>query len=275
MIIEKIRQKKRLGILAILLAAAIFLTWNFLSHSPSGCYAKALSFGSSVCHQIPSHSFSVGAIQFPVCARCMGLYIGSFIGIVYAFLSGKKTAIPKTKFIVFLAILILLWAGDGLNSLISDFLNKPFLYQSSNLSRLITGYGMGLVMSTALVTLFNFSIWKSGKKTPVLESVVQIIGYGILSALSSLIILKRACDLPVCRLYYYFYCTIYNHPVILNFLGNFFEKGKPIHKLESNGSLHFSWLFHCNGADSFTDRPAKSNTLLEYKNHLEELWNHY
>ena len=189
MIVEKNKRNKRVGILAVLLAAAIILTWNFLSHSPSGCYAKAFSIGSSVCHQIPSHSFSVGAIQFPVCARCMGLYMGSFIGIMYAFLSGKKIAVPKTKFIVFLAVLFLLWAGDGLNSLISDFLTKPFLYPSSNLSRLITGYGMGLVMTTALVTLFNFTIWKTGKKTPVLENVLQIIGYGILSALSSLIIL--------------------------------------------------------------------------------------
>jgi len=189
MIIEKNKRVKRLGILAVLLAAATFLTLNFISHSPSGCYAKAFSIGSSVCHQIPSHSFSIGTVQFPVCARCMGLYLGSFIGIVYAFLSGKKTAIPETKYIVVLAVLFLLWAGDGLNSLISDFLNKPFLYQSSNLSRLITGYGMGLVMSTALVTLFNFSIWKTGKNTPVLESIFQIIGYGILSALSSLLIL--------------------------------------------------------------------------------------
>ena len=190
MIIEKIKQKKRIVILTVLLAAAIFLTWNFLSYSPSGCYAKAYSIGSSVCHQIPSHSFSIGVIQFPVCARCTGLYIGSFIGIVYAFLSGKNTAIPKTRFIVFLVVLFLFWAGDGLNSFISDFLNKPFLYQSSNLSRLITGYGMGLVMSTALTTLFNFTIWKTGKRTPVLDSEIQIIGYGILSALSSLLILK-------------------------------------------------------------------------------------
>jgi len=189
MTLEKIKRNKRLGILVILLAAAIFLTWNFLSHSQSGCYAKAFSIGSSVCHQIPSHSFSVGTIQFPVCARCTGLYMGSFIGIAYAFLSGKKIAVPKTKFIVFLVILFLLWAGDGLNSLISDFLARPFFYQSSNLSRLITGYGMGLVMSTALVTLFNFTFWKTGKKTPVLESIFQIIGYGILSALSSLLIL--------------------------------------------------------------------------------------
>lgn len=189
MILEKNKRNKRLGILAVLLAASIFLTWNFFSHSPSGSYAKAFSIGSSVCHQIPSHSFSVGAVQFPVCARCMGLYMGSFIGIMYAFFSGKKIALPKTRFIIFLAVLFLLWAGDGLNSLISDFLSKPFLYQSSNLSRLITGYGMGLVMTSALVTLFNFTIWKTGTKTPVLESVVQIIGYGILSALSSLLIL--------------------------------------------------------------------------------------
>jgi len=115
--------------------------------------------------------------------------LGSFIGIVYAFLSGKKIGVPKTKFIVFLAFLFLLWAGDGLNSLISDFQNKPFLYQTSNLSRLVTGYGMGLVMSTALVTLFNLTIWITGKNTPILENVFQIIGYGILCAMSSLLIL--------------------------------------------------------------------------------------
>ncbi len=189
MIKEIFIQNKRLGILAVLLAMAIFLTWKFLSNSPSGFDAIAFSIGSSVCHQIPSHSFIIGTVQFPVCARGTGLYLGSFIGMVYAFLSGKKIGIPRTKFIVFLAILFLLWAGDGLNSLISDFLNKPFLYQSSNLSRLITGYGMGLVMSTALVTLFNFTIWKTGEKTSVLENIFQIICYGVLSALSSLLIL--------------------------------------------------------------------------------------
>jgi len=189
MITEKLKRNKRLGILAILLTTAFFLTWNLLSQSPSGCYGKIFSIGSSVCHQIPSHSFIIGSVQFPVCARCTGLYMGSFIGIVYAFLSGKKKGVPKTKFIVFLGFLFLLWAGDGLNSLISDFLNKPFLYQTSNLSRLITGYGMGLVMSTTLVTLFNLTIWKTGKNTPVLGSVYQIIGYGILCAISSALVL--------------------------------------------------------------------------------------
>jgi len=251
MIIEKIKQNKRHGILAILLTTAIFLTWSFLSHSPSGYYSKIFSIGSSVCHQIPSHSFNVGPAQFPVCARCTGLYMGSFIGIVYAFLSGKKIGVPKIKFIVFLAFLFLLWAGDGLNSLISDFLNKPFLYQTSNLSRLVTGYGMGLVMSTALVTLFNLTVWKTGINTPVLENVYQIIGYG-----------KRTSGFPAYRFCYYSYCAIYHLPVILNFLDYFFKEGKSIHQLERYNCLHDCWLFHCNRTNSFDDRSAEQNTLL-------------
>ena len=191
MIKEIIARNKKPLILVVLITAAIFLSWNFLSHSPSGCYGKALLIGSSVCHQIPSHSFSTDAIQFPVCARCTGLYLGSFIGILYGFLSGKKIAIPKKKYLVFLAILFIFWAGDGLNSLVNDFLIDPLIYQTTNTTRLITGYGMGLVMSTALVTLFNFTVWKTGIKIPVLDNVQQIVGYAILSALSSQLILTN------------------------------------------------------------------------------------
>lgn len=189
MIIEKITKNKKPIILIVLLTATIFLTRDFLLHAPTGCYGKAFSIGSSVCHQIPSHSFISGDVQFPVCARCMGLYLGSFIGIFYGFLSGKKISIPKTGYLIFLAILFILWAGDGLNSLINDFLNETLIYQTTNITRLITGYGMGMVMATALVTLFNFTIWKTGFKTPVLDSVYQIIGYIILSALSSSLVL--------------------------------------------------------------------------------------
>ena len=187
----KITHNKKPLIRAVLITAVIILSWNFLTHSPSGCYGKALSIGSSVCHQISSHSFSSDDIQFPVCARCTGLYLGSFIGILYGFLSGKKIAIPKKKYLILLAILFILWAGDGLNSLINEFLNDPLIYQTTNTTRLITGYGMGLVMSTALVTLFNFTVWKTGIKIPVLDNVQQIVGYAILSALSSQLILTN------------------------------------------------------------------------------------
>ena len=188
MMIEKIKPFKKSIFLAGILLTAVFLSWNFFLNSPAGCYQKIFTIGSSVCHQIPSHSFTFGSVQFPVCARCAGLYLGSFIGLVYAFLSDNKKGIPKTGYLILLAILFVFWAGDGINSFVNDFLNKPILYQTTNLTRLITGYGMGLVMSTALATLFNISIWNSGNNTALLDRIDQVIRYALLCAISSLLL---------------------------------------------------------------------------------------
>ncbi len=38
--------------------------------------------GGAVCHQRPERSFHVGAVQFPVCARCFGLYAAAPLGLV-------------------------------------------------------------------------------------------------------------------------------------------------------------------------------------------------
>lgn len=38
--------------------------------------------GSIVCHQIPERSFHLAGVQFPVCARCTGLYVGGAFGVV-------------------------------------------------------------------------------------------------------------------------------------------------------------------------------------------------
>jgi uncharacterized membrane protein len=191
MILEKMKLRKRKLILAGLLAAAAFFTWLFLSNSLPGCYGKILTVGSSVCHQIPSHSFSAGDIQFPVCARCAGLYLGSFIGLVYALISGKKKGIPEKGYLILMTFLFILWAGDGLNSFMSDFINKPFLYQTNNLTRLITGYGMGLVMSTALGTLVNITVWDKAENSALLDRIEQILGYAALCVIISLMVLTE------------------------------------------------------------------------------------
>jgi uncharacterized membrane protein len=38
--------------------------------------------GAFVCHQLPERSFHVSGIQFPVCARCTGLYLGAAMGMI-------------------------------------------------------------------------------------------------------------------------------------------------------------------------------------------------
>jgi uncharacterized membrane protein len=209
---------KRGYILAAVIAAALFLSWNFLIHTQSGCYSKITAVGSSVCHQLPSHSFSIGSLQFPVCARCTGLYMGSFIGITYGFFSGKKRALPKKGFLILLVILFLLWGGDGLNSLVNEILNRQVIYQTTNFTRLVTGYGMGLVMSTALVTLFNNTIWKEGQDRPVLENIYQLIGYVLLCAISSTMLLgEQAAPFQIAA-----YFTIFTALTIITLLYTIF-----------------------------------------------------
>jgi uncharacterized membrane protein len=188
MVFEKIKLHQKKIILAGLLVITGFLTWLFISNSFPGYYGKILTVGSSVCHQIPSHSFSAGDVQFPVCARCAGLYLGSFIGLVYALFAGRKKGIPEKGFLILMVILFLLWAGDGLNSFVSDFINEPFLYQTNNLTRLITGYGMGLVMATALGTLFNITVWNEADDDALLDRIDQLLGYAAICVIISLMV---------------------------------------------------------------------------------------
>lgn len=51
--------------------------------------------GSIVCHQIPERSFHVSGIQFPVCARCTGLYVGAAVGIVLWLARGHNRALAE------------------------------------------------------------------------------------------------------------------------------------------------------------------------------------
>lgn len=168
-------KKNILPILVVL--AGLAITFHWLNITPSGIYQKFFAVGSTVCHQIPSHSFHRGETQFALCARCAGLYLGSIIGLGYFFTQGKKQGLPSRGYLILLVMLFLIWAGDGLNSFISDFLNRPFLYQTTNLTRLATGFGMGLVMATALMTLFNVSVWKDAQKDALLHHPLQIAGY--------------------------------------------------------------------------------------------------
>jgi uncharacterized membrane protein len=43
--------------------------------------AFIFSVGAVICHQLPDRSFFWGGQQFPVCARCTGLYASAAIGL--------------------------------------------------------------------------------------------------------------------------------------------------------------------------------------------------
>lgn len=189
---QKIKPTTRRIIFAvIILAAAAGISWHFLTHTPAGCYSKIFAVGSSLCHQIPSHSPIQNGVQFPLCARCTGLYLGSLIGLTYALFAGRKAGIPRKPYLILLFSIFVIWGADGVNSLISDFLNRPFLYETTNLTRSITGYGMGLVMSTALTTLFNITVWEEREDIPILRTPLQVGVYILFAGAINLLLLSN------------------------------------------------------------------------------------
>ena len=173
---------KRIFLSVLLLAIAFSISLHWWHQTADGGYGKVMGIGSSVCHQISSHSFIREGVQFPLCARCSGLYLGTFIGLVYAITQKKKSELPKRGFILLALILFLLWAGDGVNSFISDFIGHPFLYATTNTTRLVTGFGMGLVLSISLMTLFNLTVWADRQKGALIEHIWQLLAYVLLAA---------------------------------------------------------------------------------------------
>jgi uncharacterized membrane protein len=85
------------------------------------------------CHQMPERSFRIFDMQFPVCARCTGVYLGQIIAIPF-FLS--YTVLKLQICFLFLAIMFCDW--------LIQFLK---IKESTNSRRFITGIigGIGLM----------------------------------------------------------------------------------------------------------------------------------
>lgn len=82
------------------------------------------------CHRLPNRSFFYKGRQFPICARCSGILIGYFLGLIYFLLFGS---IPLIYAVIILIPLII---DGGI-----QYINK---LESTNLRRFITGLLAGV-----------------------------------------------------------------------------------------------------------------------------------
>ena len=57
-----------------------------------------------ICHQIPEKTFHDDIYTFPVCARCTGIYIGSFLGSLLGVFSGMRFLFSKKTILFWLAL---------------------------------------------------------------------------------------------------------------------------------------------------------------------------
>lgn len=97
------------------------------------------------CHQLPERSFFWNGYQFPVCARCTGVYLGELIALFGHFLIGSYWRID----LLFCLIMLLDWTIQFLHI-------RPSTNPRRLVSGLLCGYGMMDLQLLLLGKLFRF-----------------------------------------------------------------------------------------------------------------------
>jgi uncharacterized membrane protein len=71
---------------------------------------------SEICHQRPERSFHLAAVPWPVCARCLGLYMAAPIGALLAVMTRRTRPLDLRRWLAIAGLptatsLVLEWAG--------------------------------------------------------------------------------------------------------------------------------------------------------------------
>ena len=141
----------------------------FIVATPPGLWEKARLIGYALCHQLPQRSFFFNEYQSPLCARCTGMYLGFFIGLVFLIIRRRthSARMPTAAIVSVLIGFITIMGVDGINSTISVIPGAPQLYHTTNLHRILTGTLFGIAMCMLLFPVFSTAIWQqpSGDRT--------------------------------------------------------------------------------------------------------------
>jgi uncharacterized membrane protein len=100
----------------------------------------AYIFGDRLCHQKTERSFFINGNQMPFCARCTAIWVGLVIGL--SIILFYKIELNE-RFMLFIFISLFPIGIDGIGQLFG-------LWESSNLSRTLTGLFLGIPFGIAI-----------------------------------------------------------------------------------------------------------------------------
>ncbi len=99
------------------------------------------------------------------------MFLGAVLGLLFQNLVGRRRmGMPPWKLWIPLGFFFLAFAVDGMNSFLHliPLVGLPLLYEPNNVLRLLTGTGMGLVISAALLPVFNQTVWTAWDARPAI-----------------------------------------------------------------------------------------------------------
>jgi len=205
-------------VVLVFILVVIIVIWMYIA--PEGIFGKADAIGYAVCHRIAHRSFHIGDIQFSVCARCTGQYLGAVLGILFLSIFRRyRTGRPPMFVIGILLVWGLAYIVDGFNSFLHliPSTERFWLYEPSNAFRLITGIGVGLGISVMLFPAFNQTVWKQYDRRPVLDGMWDF-GLLLIFALFSLSIIVYQC----------WWCSYASNNGIFNGMGDALSGRRPL-----------------------------------------------
>lgn len=158
---------------------------------PGDLKFKLDAAGFGVCHQIHTHSFTIGGHQLPLCARCTGIYLGAIVGLMLlARLRSRSIRLPSGAMIPVLGLFFVSMVADGLNST-AQAIAPPGLWDTTNITRLVTGALSGLSVAFFFFPVFNMSLWQRDARSreSVLDHPFQLLGYLLAAGLAVALVL--------------------------------------------------------------------------------------
>ena len=178
----------------LLVGVVLILVLAWMYFAPAGLLGKADAVGYAVCHRIDSRSFHIGNIQFSVCARCTGQYLGAVLGLAYLMiLRPRRVQRPPWWIIGVLLLGAAAYALDGVNSFLHllPFTEHLWLYEPNNTLRLFTGTMVGLGIAVMLYPAFNQSVWNRYRRGAVLTGWRDFGGLLLLAAILDALVLTE------------------------------------------------------------------------------------
>ncbi len=188
--------RQRIIILLIGLGVLLLMAFYTITDAAHLAHSHALNgadwAGYALCHRITERSFTIAGRQFPLCARCTGMYLGVFLVTGILWLNGRlrRGGLPPFPILLILLGFVVLMGIDGVNSYLHFFPNAPHLYEPRNWLRLLTGTGVGLMMGLIIVPALAQTLWRNADYTPVITTLRELAEVLVLALVTILLLLS-------------------------------------------------------------------------------------
>lgn len=145
---------------------------------PGSLEGKSLAVLHGLCAQQPTHSYYFGEARLPFDARMTGIYSGFAMTCAYLLARGRWRAanLTQLRVVIFLALLVLPLAVDGVNSFLKD-IELPYLYEPRNVLRTFTGLLLGTALASFIWLLVGQTAFRPTARTrqPIWSGVMDVL----------------------------------------------------------------------------------------------------